>query len=71
MFSGTTNGTRIHLWDCNGTGAQQWTARGDGTLLNPQSGRCLTVPGTNPADGTQLVIRDCTGSPAQTWRLPT
>ncbi|MEY9877232.1 S-formylglutathione hydrolase FrmB [Streptacidiphilus sp. MAP12-33] len=68
---GTTNGTGVDLYACNGTGAQNWVPQADGTLLNPQSGRCLTDPAVGGA-GTQAVIQDCAGGtdPDQQWTLP-
>ena len=63
--AGTANGTQIQLYDCNGTGAQQWTAQADGSLKNPSSGRCLDSPGGATANGTRLQIWDCNGSAAQ------
>ncbi|MEV4703936.1 RICIN domain-containing protein [Actinoplanes sp. NPDC049316] len=36
-------------------------------VANPQSGKCLDVPGTATADGTQLHIYDCLGSTIQKW----
>src|SRR6266508_3521770 len=51
------------------TGAQVWRAQPDGTLLNPQSGRCLDDAGSGPP-GTQLIIFACTGSANQRWTLP-
>jgi beta-glucanase (GH16 family) len=63
--AGTTNGTQIQLYDCNGTGAQQWTAQADGSLKNPASGRCLDSPSGATANGTRLQIWDCNGSAAQ------
>src|SRR5689334_645372 len=38
---GTANGTLLQLWDCNNTGAQQWVQQANGSLKNPQSGRCM------------------------------
>ena len=67
---GTANGTRVQLWDCNGTGAQQWRWRNQNRLLNPQSGRCLDVTGGSTADGTRLQIWDCNSAAAQAWYLP-
>jgi hypothetical protein len=64
------NGTQIQLWDCNGTGAQDWRWRQQRRLMNPQSGRCLDVIGGDTADGTRLQIRDCIDTAAQAWRLP-
>lgn len=63
--SGTTNGSKVQLWSCNGTGAQKWQFLANGTLRNPQSGRCLDVPNGTDVVGTQLQIWDCNGSAAQ------
>ena len=74
---GTSDGTPVQLWECNGTGAQQWLWLGlAGTngpvLYNPQSGKCLddpdgiaTPPGGPPI---QLQIWDCiSGDLNQVW----
>ena len=63
------NGTSVQLYACNGTGAQQWQARADGTLINPQSGRCLDDTAFG-GSGTQLQIWDCNGGTNQKWTLP-
>ena len=68
--SGTTNGTLVQLYDCNGTGAQQWAAQSDGSLRNPQAGRCLDIPNSDLTDGRQLRIWTCNGTGAQRWTLP-
>ena len=60
-----TTGAVVQLYGCNNTGAQVWTLRSDGTLLNPQSARCLTT-GTA---GAQLFIFDCGTGPNQRWSL--
>lgn len=39
-------------------------------LLNPWSGRCLTVPRASAANKTQVQIRRCERSAAQTWYPP-
>ena len=67
---GTANGTQLQLWDCNGSGAQQWTAESDGHLLNPQSGRDLDVPGGATTNGTRLQIYDPNTNAWQIWHLP-
>ncbi|MFG1807588.1 RICIN domain-containing protein [Streptomyces sp. NPDC049040] len=36
----------------------------------PQSGRCLDVPGASTTDGTQLEIWDCNGGNNQRWTIP-
>ncbi|WP_326823149.1 RICIN domain-containing protein [Streptosporangium sp. NBC_01756] len=69
--SAKANGSKVQLWDCNGTGAQRWWPKsGETTLVNSPSGRCLDMPGANPANGIQLQIYDCNASAAQAWRLP-
>ncbi|MEC3997031.1 ricin-type beta-trefoil lectin domain protein [Actinacidiphila sp. DG2A-62] len=64
--SGTGSGTPVQLYTCNGTGAQRWQAQSDGEIVNPQSGRCLTDPGSGPS-GTGLDIEDCGHAAGQTW----
>ena len=66
---GTANSTKVQLYACNGTGAQQWQVHGTG-LVNPQSGRCLDDPGSTITNGTQLQIYDCNNTAAQAWTLP-
>ena len=66
----TANGAPVELWACNGGANQQWTAS-NGNLVNPQSGKCLDVSGSNSADGTQLDIYTCGNQqPNQLWTLP-
>jgi len=62
---GTAAGTPVQLYTCNTTGAQSWTLRSDGTLVNPVSGRCLDVPG-----GGTARLADCSAAPGQVWRFP-
>ncbi|MYS14020.1 arabinofuranosidase catalytic domain-containing protein, partial [Streptomyces sp. SID4982] len=52
--NGTANGTEVELWDCNGAGGQKWVQQADGSLRNPQSGRCLDAPNGTTANGTRL-----------------
>ncbi len=68
--SGTTPGTLVQFWPCNGTGAQQWQAGANGSLVNPQSGLCLDDPGFSTTQGTQLEIWTCNGGSNQRWTLP-
>jgi subtilase family serine protease len=72
MSAGTTNGTLVDLYTCNGTGSQKWDVRSNGELINPQSGRCLDSP-SNPTSASPLVsleIDDCTDVIGQRWTLP-
>jgi hypothetical protein len=68
--SSTTNGTKIQMWDCNGTAAQQFrfssrdvqfTSTGTGQVQ--VVGKCLDAP--SRAEGTRIQINDCNGTPAQ------
>jgi hypothetical protein len=64
------DGAMVDLNTCNGTGAQVWVPQSDGTLLNPQSGRCLTDPSGSGVISTGLVIATCVPGPNQKWTLP-
>jgi hypothetical protein len=59
----TNAGTVVQLYGCNNTAAQQWEVRGDGTVRNPHSGKCLD------ANGGNLVIQNCGRSWDQIWKL--
>ncbi|MFJ5776311.1 ricin-type beta-trefoil lectin domain protein [Streptomyces sp. NPDC093094] len=63
--SQTSDGTKIQVWTCNGTGAQRWTVSAEGTLT--ALGKCLDVSGGGSADGTKVQLWTCNGSGAQTW----
>ncbi|MFD9793909.1 RHS repeat-associated core domain-containing protein [Streptomyces sp. NPDC059070] len=69
---GTLPGAPVRLRPCDGTAAQTWTRRTDGTLYNTVAARCLTVPGGATADGTKLALGDCLlAVPAgQKWTVP-
>jgi hypothetical protein len=60
--NGTANGTQVELWDCNGVGGQKWVQQADGSLRNPQSGRCLDSP--NGAPPTAPACRSTTATAA-------
>ena len=68
--AGTANGTKIQLYDCNGTAAQAWTVGANGSLVNTGSGKCLDATGPSSADGTRLQIWTCAGSANQTLDAP-
>jgi predicted alpha-1,2-mannosidase len=63
--SGTTNGTKVQIYTCNGTNAQKWTVPGNGTLT--AFGKCLDVSNSGTADGTKVQLWDCNGTGAQQW----
>ena len=64
-FNGSaTNGTKADLWDCNPTGAQQWTYTNGTLQIN---GKCLDITGGNTANGTLAEIWDCNNGTNQQW----
>ncbi|MFF4243062.1 RICIN domain-containing protein [Streptomyces sp. NPDC001822] len=63
----TANGSGVGLWDCWGGANQKWTMGGDGTLRNPNSGRCLEAAGQGTGNGTRIQIWDCWGGENMKW----
>jgi ricin-type beta-trefoil lectin protein len=63
----SANGTAIQSWDCNGTGAQQWTVGSDGTIR--ALGKCMDVAAAGTANGTVVQLWDCNGTSAQQWNV--
>jgi beta-glucanase (GH16 family) len=60
------NGTPVNLYDCNGTGAQNWTRAGNALQA---LGKCMDVTGGSTASGAQVQLYDCNGSGAQQWAV--
>lgn len=61
--SGTTVGTRVQMWQCNGSAAQNWVHRANGQLWNPNAGKCVQfVRGT-------AQLSSCRTITAQKWRF--
>jgi Ricin-type beta-trefoil lectin domain len=67
---GTADGTPVDLYDCNGTGAQDWNPQSDGTIMNPQSDKCLRNTAWSASGGAQEQIWDCTDAYSQIYWLP-
>jgi hypothetical protein len=63
-----TNGVRVQMWSCNGTTAQQWTFRADGTIQN-QGGRCLELAFGQNGNAGRVQIWDCNGAANQRWNM--
>jgi Ricin-type beta-trefoil lectin domain len=65
-FGGSaTNGAKADLWDCNGTGAQNWTVSGSTLTAN---GKCLDIIGSgSTANGTLVDLWGCNGGANQRW----
>ena len=63
----SANGTRVQIYQCNGTDAQRWTIGADHTIRG--FGKCLDAGGPG-ANGTLLQIWDCgNAQPNQTWTV--
>jgi beta-glucosidase len=62
----SANGTKIDVYTCNGTGAQQWTVETNQTLQ--ALGKCLDVIGGGTANGTLVDLYACNGTGAQVWQ---
>ncbi len=61
----TANGTRLTLWDCNGSDLQNWVWRGD-RIVHEVSGKCLTPEGDRIySNGAVLTLWPCTGAESQ------
>ncbi len=72
--AGTANGTKVQIWDCNGTNAQSWNLvpiSGNVYELHPANapGSCLDVTGVSTTDGTQLQIWQCGGGANQRFAI--
>jgi hypothetical protein len=64
--SSTVNGTKIDLYQCNGTHAQQWTLTSAGELVNAASGKCLNDAGYG-GQGTKLIQWTCGNYSNEHW----
>lgn len=64
--SATANGTRVQLWSCNNSGAQQWTSSSDGTLK--ALGKCLDATAGGLDNGTKVQLFQCNNTGAQVWQ---
>jgi predicted alpha-1,2-mannosidase len=63
--STTTDGTRIQIYGCNGSYAQDWVVATDGTLRT--LGKCLDVSNSGTTNGTAIQLWNCNGTGAQQW----
>ncbi|SNY04560.1 chitosanase [Paractinoplanes atraurantiacus] len=64
----SANGAAVQLYDCNGTGAQNWTVgNSDGTVR--ALGKCLDVTSASTTNGAKIQLWDCNASGAQKWSV--
>ena len=62
----TANATPVQLYNCNGTGAQQWNVvTADHSLRS--LGKCLDVTGGGTKNGTLVDLYTCNATGAQVW----
>ncbi|WP_432994543.1 ricin-type beta-trefoil lectin domain protein [Dactylosporangium sp. CA-233914] len=61
------DGARLQVYDCNGTGAQQWTIGSDNTVR--ALGKCMDVAAAGTANGTAIQLYTCNGTNAQKFTL--
>ncbi|MDI6103025.1 ricin-type beta-trefoil lectin domain protein [Actinoplanes sp. NEAU-A12] len=67
--TGSIPGDRyLHLWSCNGTPAQQWQQRPNGTLYQVNNDRCIDTP--TSSNGARLYLHACHGGDNQKWAIP-
>ncbi|WP_274622913.1 chitosanase [Paractinoplanes aksuensis] len=62
----SANGTAIQLYDCNGTGAQQWTVGNTDNSIRAL-GKCLDVTAAATTNGAKIQLYDCNNTNAQKW----
>ncbi len=64
---GAASGTKVQLYDCNGTSAQKWTLLPDGSIRYGNLTSCLDIPGGNFTNGNQVQIYTCNNTLSQRW----
>jgi GH25 family lysozyme M1 (1,4-beta-N-acetylmuramidase) len=67
------SGTRVLLYPCDGSIADQWRAGTDGSLVSARYGTCLNGPSGAAANGTRPTLATCTNSASsvsQHWTRP-
>jgi hypothetical protein len=63
--------TLVAVYDCNGSGAQNWTVDTDGTIRPADANDlCLDRVNGATANGTPVQLNTCTGGTAQKWTRP-
>ncbi|MFD7013509.1 RICIN domain-containing protein [Streptomyces sp. NPDC059928] len=61
-----TDGTKIQIYTCNQTAAQQLELRDDGTLR--VQGKCVETVNSGTANGTLIQLMTCKGTTNQQWQ---
>ena len=63
----TANGTRIQLYSCNKSSAQNWAYTG-GAFVGP-GGKCLDIRSDGQVPGATVQLYGCNGTNAQKWTI--
>ena len=63
--AGTSNGTAIQIYTCNGTNSQTWTVAPDNTLQVLTD--CMDVTNGATTAGTNIQLHTCNGTAAEQW----
>jgi glucose/arabinose dehydrogenase/PKD repeat protein len=61
----SADGTKVQLYTCNGSTAQNWTVTPGGTVK--ALGKCLDLAGAGTINGTKAQLYTCNNTGAQTW----
>ncbi|MEV0127816.1 beta-1,3-glucanase family protein [Dactylosporangium sp. NPDC050688] len=64
--SNFTDGVQLQMWNCNGTGAQNWTFSGDTISAG---GKCMDVAAGSTANDAKIQLWTCNGTGAQRFTL--
>lgn len=62
--SNFSDGNQLQIYECNGTGAQQWKY-GAGQYVNTKSGKCIDLSGSITAPNTPIQLWSCNQTPAK------
>lgn len=61
----SADGAQLHLWECNGTPAQEFSHGANGSLV--VLGKCMDVAWASREAGAKVQLAHCNGGPAQVW----
>jgi transposase InsO family protein len=64
------NGTKIHLWECNGTSVQQFVYTAEGQLRPRHANKtCTDIRGGDAGENTTVHLWDCDGGNSEKWMI--
>ncbi|MFJ3695284.1 ricin-type beta-trefoil lectin domain protein [Streptomyces sp. NPDC090052] len=63
----TTDGNRIQLWDCDGSGAQKWFSYGSALRLGGRAGKCVEADARSTRNGSPVQLATCDRGENQRW----